>query len=150
MNIKLLSNGKGIITPHVSEKVLNLLHITFENAVEGMTVVFVKNNKDTLYRGITNNAVDVPRFFLNGKIDITVSMLNGKANAQSYRCDPIECMLLETNEIYVRPADVDTDAEVRALRLENEDLRHALKEQDERLKNLESQIAKMTEGYDII
>ncbi len=148
MRYKILDNGTAVVLARQPELVCDELFIDFSGAPSGATVIFNVGGC-SLYRSLEGESCSVPADKLDGVVKVTLALLDGSARPRKWSCEELLAQKQRGGDVLVAPNDMNLPQRVVELKLENESIRRDQKRLEERIKELEGQLKRLLEGYDL-
>lgn len=148
MKYKILDNGTAVVLTRQPELVYEELYIDFSDAPSGATAIFEVGGS-SLYRLLDGGACSVPADKLGGVVKVTVALLDGSARPRKWSCEELLAEKQKSGGVLVAPNDMNLPQRFIELKLENETIRRDQKRIEDRIKELECQLKKLLEGYDL-
>lgn len=154
MQINLLSNNKGVITTRQAEIVGGEWKVTFDNAPDNASAIFKNSKNNELYRLLEDSSCIVPLSFLKcGEISITITTPKTdkkKGKEQIWHCEGVTVQKIgDSKNLLISPCDMDISSRIAQIEVTLDGFVRAVASLDKHNAQLQAELEKLIEGYDI-
>ena len=149
MKYNLLSDNNAVITSREPEVISGNIGFLFKGAPDGATVIFERDDGETIYKTLSENKCDVKCSWFNGITKATVVVLNGSMTSQRWFCESFMATK-QDDGVLVYPYDMDMQGKVARLQEDVAALKSANKTLSDKYTELDNKLTKLLEGYDIV
>ena len=146
---KLLDNNVGVILSRQPELVEKELVVQFDGAPENATAVFETESGDDYYRMLVGGECSLPIERIKGSVKVMVLILDDPSGKNRWHCEGLKADKLQSGETLISPDDMHLPDTVTALRLENQEIRKAYKDLEDRFVRLEERLERIMQGYSV-
>ena len=147
MIFKLLSTGRGVPLSLTPEKAVPL-HIQLEGAPRETSFWMRSNNGAVNYFTVKDGICDINVSTFGGNITIG-ALSTASGSPQRWDCGTL-CVFQTPRGLFAAPGTADLAEQVRAILLENEEIRAQNEALADRIGKLETTFQEFYEGYDMI
>ena len=148
---KLLNGNSGVIMTRTPELVSDMLYISFAGAPDKATAIFERDDGESSYKALSDGLCGIESDWLNGSTKVTVAVLDGSTRSQRWFCEGFCAKrLTDCGAVLIYPDDMDMQKKIAKLQEEVSDLTAAKNALSDKYSELETNLNKLLEGYDIV
>ncbi len=147
MKYRLLNNKKGVLLTRAPEEIGEHLRLTFEGPDEKMQAV-INTGDRVIYRDLHGGECEIHRDLIEeGRM--LLSVRERETSSTPVVCDRL--FIIRTGDVLIVMGDeLEREAIIAGLRIENDELNTRLADAEEKIKQLTERLEEIYDGYELL